>query len=436
VDPNRPVIVPNLNGLLNQQTFQWGPLRDPVTNSYNADNLNLGPRFGFAYTIGNSDDFVLRGGYGVNFQPIDVQITIEQNIAQSLYIPNSVTYTRAEAVAYGLKYPLHNEELTKLTESLSAGKPRVGNRMNPNMHPSYAMNYTLGIQRALTSSLALETAYVGTRGVKLRLARTFNQADRLTGIRPNPNDVSATYNDESQQTVYHSLQTSLKKRFTRGLLFNVHHTWGKGLSYTGGNVGWGDTIGTVDDFQNVKIERGPSNGDTTHNVTADLVYMVPTVFANSAVARHVLGGWQISTIWNGRTGVPIVISQSGGRPDIIDFTGAVNKACCSFGNLQYLNPAAFQLVEVSRASARTVRRGFAGAAPLRGPALTNLNLSLGKTISLSENRTNLEFRADMLNALNQTQYTTIITNMSGANFGKAIGTAPARVIQLQLRLTF
>jgi hypothetical protein len=270
----------------------------------------------------------------------------------------------------------------------------------------------------------------------LRLARTFNQADRLTGIRPNPNDVSATYNDESQQTVYHSLQTSLKKRFTRGLLFNVHHTWGKGLSYTGGNVGWGDTIGTVDDFQNVKIERGPSNGDTTHNVTADLVYMVPTVFANSAVARHVLGGWQISTIWNGRTGVPIVISQSGGRPDIIDFTGAVNKACCSFGNLQYLNPAAFQLVEVSRASARTVRRGFAGAAPLRGPALTNLNLSLGKTISLSENRTNLEFRADMLNALNQTQYTTIITNMSGANFGKAIGTAPARVIQLQLRLTF
>ena len=73
--------------------------------------------------------------------------------------------------------------------------------MNPNMHPSWAMNYTLGIQPALSSSLVLETAYTGTRGVKLRLARTFNQADRLTGVRPNPNDVSATYNNESQQTV-------------------------------------------------------------------------------------------------------------------------------------------------------------------------------------------------------------------------------------------
>jgi hypothetical protein len=307
--------------------------------------------------------------------------------------------------------------------------------MNVNMHPSYAMNYTLGIQRALSSSLMLETAYVGTRGVKLRLARTYNQADRLTGIRPNPTDVSANYNDDSQQTVYHSWQTSLKKRFTRGLLFNVHHTWGKGLSYTGGNVGWGDTIGNIEDFQNVKIEHGPSTGDTTHNVTADLVYALPTPFVNSAVSRHVLGGWQISSIWNGRTGVPITITQSGGRPDIVDFQGAVNKTCCSFGNLQYLNPAAFQLVDVSRASGRTVRRGYAGAAPLRGPGFTNLNLSLGKSIPFGEGK-NLEFKTDMLNALNQTQYTSIITNMSAPSFGRAVGTASARVIQVQLRLTF
>jgi len=47
-----------------------------------------------------------------------------------------------------------------------------------------------------------------------------------------------------------------------------------------------------------------------------------------------------------------------------------------------------------------------------------------------------ELRADMLNALNHTQYTNIATNLSGLAFGEAIGTAPARVIQLQLRLAF
>jgi len=45
-------------------------------------------------------------------------------------------------------------------------------------------------------------------------------------------------------------------------------------------------------------------------------------------------------------------------------------------------------------------------------------------------------KADMLNALNQTQYTSIATNMSGVNFGLVTGTSPARVIQLQLRLAF
>jgi len=47
--------------MLNSQTFQWGPLR-PADDPYPSDNLSLGPRFGFAYTMGNSGDFVLRGG--------------------------------------------------------------------------------------------------------------------------------------------------------------------------------------------------------------------------------------------------------------------------------------------------------------------------------------------------------------------------------------
>ena len=42
----------------------------------------------------------------------------------------------------------------------------------------------------------------------------------------------------------------------------------------------------------------------------------------------------------------------------------------------------------------------------------------------------------MLNAFNHTQYTSIDTNLSGIQFGRAIGTASARVIQLELRLAF
>ena len=278
--------------------------------------------------------------------------------------------------------------------------------------------------------------------MKFDLQRPFNNIDRITALRPNPNDITGTYRDNSQQTNYNSWQSSLKQRLTRGLLFNVHHTWGKALSYNGGDISAGsigDSRTSIEDFDQVKIERGLSTGDVAHYVAIDWVYSTPTPFANSVVGRQVLGGWQIAGIWKGSTGPAIGdrfgITQTGGRPDLLDVKGAVNKNCCGFGNLQYLNPAAFRLVEVSKASNRTFRRGTSNASPVRGPGYWNIDLSLGKKFSLAE-RKELEFKTDMQNALNHTQYTTVSTNMSGVDFGRVVATRSARVVQLQLRLTF
>jgi len=423
----------NLDGLRDSVNFVWGPLR-PKNNPYESDNLSLGPRFGFAYTLNDAGEFVLRGGYGITFQAVDTQ-NVEQGVVRSPYQPTVFSYTRAEAAAYGMKYPLTREYVNSTTKNLSGDTPRIGIRYNPNIRPSYAMNYTLGIQRALTPTLVLETGYVGTRGIKFYMSRRYNLADRLTGIKPNPNDVNSEYRDDSQQTVYHSLQASLKKRLTYGLLMNVHYAYGKGLSYTGANVGWGDTIGGVEDFDNVKIERTLNSGDVTHSMIIDGLYQIPTLFRNSPIAQQVLGGWELSGIWRGSTGAPITITQTGGRPDLIDIENAVNRKCCSFGNLQYLNPSAFQLQPVVVASGRTPRRGHISGTPVRGPGYTTLNLSVAKKVSLTETK-RLEFKADVQNALNQTQYSNIVTNRSVFNFGQAIGTRPARVVQVQLRLAF
>src|SRR6185295_3106970 len=129
------------------------------------------------------------------------------------------------------------------------------------------------------------------------------------------------------------------------------------------------------------------------------------------------------------------VSQTGGRPDIIDGGNAISSTCCSFGNLQYLNPAAFKSVDISSASSRTVRRGSANSTPFRAPGNYNLDISLGKTFSLGERR-NLEFRSDMQNFLNHTQYTNVSTSLANVDFGQIVGARSARVIQLQLRLSF
>ena len=76
-----------------------------------------------------------------------------------------------------------------------------------------------------------------------------------------------------------------------------------------------------------------------------------------------------------------------------------------------------------------------GATALRGPGIWNLDLSLAKNFRVTET-TRFEFKTDLLNALNHTQYTSIATNLSGLTFGQATSAALARVIQLQLRLAF
>jgi hypothetical protein len=131
----------------------------------------------------------------------------------------------------------------------------------------------------------------------------------------------------------------------------------------------------------------------THNFSVDCLYQAPSPFKNSPIAQQFLGGWNIGGIWRARTGLPLGVTQTGGRPDLVDFKNGLNTECCSYGHIQYLNPAAFSLVTVPTASGRTSRRGSAGATALRGPGIWNVDLSLGKNFKVQES-TQFEFRCD------------------------------------------
>jgi hypothetical protein len=152
------------------------------------DNLNIAPRFGFAYTLDNSGDFVMRGGFGVNFAGIDAG-NFENRISRTPELPERVTFSRAEAASLGLRFPVYNEGMVPLVLAQNrAAQPAL--RFNPIFESPYALNYTLGFQKALTPTLVLETAYVGTRGVKFAMFRTYNRVDRVPGVRPKPEQFS------------------------------------------------------------------------------------------------------------------------------------------------------------------------------------------------------------------------------------------------------
>jgi hypothetical protein len=240
-----------------------------------------------------------------------------------------------------------------------------------------------------------------------------------------------------QNTVYTSWQTSIRKRYSKNLTFSGHYTWGKSLSYTGGDSGAdfsGDTINSIQDFFNPRASRGPSTGDITHIFTGDWVYQLPApgIFHNT-IARQVLGGWEISGIFTARTGMPVYISQSGlySRPDYIG-GNPINPNYADTG--VYLNLAAFAKVPLG-AGGNPIRPGSLGNGAIRGTGLWNLDSALAKNFRVRE-RMSLQVRADLFNTFNHTGYSDFTTSINSANFGKFTAFYPARQMQLNARLQF
>ena len=90
---------------------------------------------------------------------------------------------------------------------------------------------------------------------------------------------------------YNAMTVEFQNRTYKLVQFDAHYTWGKALSYTGGDTGAGfsgDSFGAVQEFFNYRPDRGPSAGDTTHRFTADWVYDLPGLDSASAPVAEML----------------------------------------------------------------------------------------------------------------------------------------------------
>jgi hypothetical protein len=435
-------ILVNPDGL-NIADMTVGRIR-PGDDAYANDGVNFGPRFGFAYNVDGAGKTVVRGGAGFLFSP-QMMASLWSGVHSPL-APRRVVFSRQDAIRYNLKYPLYNDDFRGIVERQikEEGFTSVYQVINPNLQNPYTMHYTLGVQRQIASNLALETSFVGVLGRKFLLNRVPNQPDRITGIRPNPKLLINYYLDESQTSSYVSWQTSLRKRYSHHLSSSVHYTWGKSLAYGGGgDIGaWyqGDNNSRLQDFNNLKIERGPGAGDTAHNFVAEWVYDTP-VLANigNRIVRQAIGSWQLGGVFSAATGEPLGITQATSlyhqRPDYVLGQNAINDNWEQTSNLQYLNLKAFAQVPVVQASGAAVRPGSLGWGSVRGPGFWNVNLSLGKNFTIAE-KVKLQIRSDMFNAFNKANYTGVTTSINSSTFGQARSTRGQRVIQLNGRISF
>ncbi len=398
------------------------------------DYKDLAPRVGLAYAPGFKT--VIRAGYGIGFvDPVgsgSILNSNENNIP--FYFRNNITLFPFTAPTYKLSSLL--PALTVPSASAPTGDQRY---LTPNDGNQYSQTWSLSVQKGLSNSWMLETAYVGTSGNRLLMTSNINAA--LPGATdPVARQPFGSALGEIRQisnsahSIYHGLQTKIEKRFSNGLYFLASYTWSKSIDNQSNGTDDSAASGQYpQDPRNAALDRGLSSFDRAHRLVASWVWEIPAPKI-SELSHAIFGGWQLSGVFVAQTGSPFsvlmpcaTINAQGNncRPNVVG-NGALPSDQRSIA--EWFNTSAFVIPSPQA-------YGDAGRNILRGPGTTNMDVGLSRSFAWMETR-RLQIRSEFFNALNHTNFGLPVHSTDSPALGTITSAAPSRVIQIGARLEF
>jgi hypothetical protein len=372
--------------VLPQLTLNFGARYELEVNEeiVGTDGNNIAPRFGFAWTPARDGKTVVRGGYGLYYSQINLQIP---NVADTLagaqiaqtFVPltgipglnnprTGRTLTAADIyqtlAAQGVigRRAITREDLAQfgLRPSVNAPLSVVFGIVDDFVNP-WAHQASFEIERAV-GAWAVSAAYNFNRAA--HLVRILDRNLFYTGRRADGAPTFGFYNpllsqrnifESTANSFYHSLILGAAKRFSRGVSLNAHYTFSKAID----EVTDFNTDFQPNDQLNARADRALSGFHQAHRFVA-----------NAVLAPEALGGFTLS---------PILVAGSG-RPFNV-LTG--------FDNL-------------GDRHSTTHRPVHAGRNIGRGPDYFTIDARLSRKFG-GEKR-NIEFVAEGFNLLNRTNF--------------------------------
>jgi hypothetical protein len=313
--------------------------------------------------------------------------------------------------------------------------------------PPYMQQWSVDLQRELPFQFQLQVGYVGSVGKHLQGTVDLNQArlnapgenSPIQDRRPFPQFTAIPQQFNGEFSNYNALNLQLQRRFVNGFSIQGSYTWAKSLdTYSGAaNEGTGDHH---PEYSNIRHDYGPSAFDVGHRVVGDVIYELPFGRGKkflgdaSGFKGWLVGGWQSNATVQWQTGYPLSAlwlsdrSQTGSGLQRPDVQGDPNLARGQRSPLRWFNTSAFVSNPVGTF-------GNSGRNIIRGPGLATVDFSLFKSTTLTE-RFSLQFRAELFNLLNHTNFGNPGNFIDGPNFGVVTSTNPARQIQFAVKFQY
>jgi hypothetical protein len=482
-------IVPSSGDLLN------GIVRagDGISKyNYTWPTVVMAPRFGFAYDVTGVQRMVFRGGIGL-FHDRPAGDTMYSQVGNP-------GFSTSRTVRYAL--------LQQLSSGLEIlGPPQLTSVWPYESDVPSSTQWNAGLQMALPWATTVDVSYVGQHGFNhLREIRGQNQVDinavdfgaaflpqnqdptlapsSTPGATAYSTDLLRPYRALGQvgfnfpdfHETYHSIQTSLNRRFRDGVAFGVAYTLG---------LAWEGNIGLLQRLQHnadgtyaIRADQAEYEalnkdmGNRRHLVKANFLWDLPDVRSANGTMKAIgllVNDWQLSGILTAGSGARYDISyayQNGGSsvnltgspsyPAMIRIVGDPGKGCSDNRYAQF-DVQAFAGPQTGSVGLESGRNYMAGC-----PDHT-LDLSVARNIRLGGGR-QVQLRLEAFNALNTVVYNSRVTQLQlnsptdqtvrnaqyqangqidpnrltprNAGFGAVNGAQAMRSIQAQIRFAF
>ncbi len=451
----------------------------------------IGPRLGVAYQINSKT--VIRGGFGVVYNSTSNQTgSYSNNAATGTPAFGQVVGLLKNGIPAGVNavWPTFSPSAGQAVGQVTAAPTYL----DPNeARPARLLQWNVTLQREIGRNLVVEAGYVANRGVwwesgsslapnnalsqqtlasygftdlaskaesdllttpiaSLTATQRSTLAARGVSFLPYANfpanqtvrqailaypqytGLLTSAGAPLGKTWYDSLQTTLNKRFSHGLILNANYTFSKNL----------DLISTPDPF-NRNLGKNISANDIPHQFRIGGQYEVQPIHSNLPVLKNkaaafALSGWGIGWSLSYQSARLVGLPTSSGAVPISNFLGYgpgpaqlipgmspwsvdwtdysgthhtdpldINCHCFDPTKTQVLNPAAFANVPDGQFAAnQSSIRSFRG---FRRP---DENANFGRTFRIKE-RVSLNVRVEFQNVFNRTLYSSLATPITLGN---------------------
>jgi Carboxypeptidase regulatory-like domain/TonB dependent receptor-like, beta-barrel len=286
------------------------------------------PRIGVAYRV--TEKTVVRLGFGRGFDIGVFGSVFGHNVTQNLPVlaiqsnQPAQSYLSVFTLAQGPQ-PLNPDTILNNQPKGPNGRPILPNGVTAFILPETLRlptsdQWNVTVQRQLRGDIAVEAAYVGTKGTHVFAGNggdyDFNQATVQGFVAPDGTRGTSfqsrkpffqkfgwsqnfRYYGSDASNNYHGLQLKADKRFSKGFSVMSHYTWSRSFNYT-------NTYYNIDATQ----AYGPNDNTRSHVFFLSGIYELPfgkgkkyLGGANKAV-DFIIGGWQMNTIYQWQSGLP------------------------------------------------------------------------------------------------------------------------------------